>query len=77
VAGGATLTRPPEQITLLDVVRAVQTEPSCAVCTSDSTWCNRMHGCSVHRVWLEADEMMAGYLGTKSLAGLIESERGR
>ena len=76
--GGAILLRSAEQITLLDVVRATQAGGiSCAVCTNDPTWCNRMGGCSVHRVWREADEMMAGYLGSKSLAGLIGQERGR
>jgi len=62
---------------LLDVVHATQTNSSCSVCTNDPTWCNRMGGCSVHKVWREADEMMTGYLGTKSLAGLIGQERGR
>jgi len=76
-AGGAVLTRSPEEITLLDVVHATQTNSSCSVCTNDPTWCNRMGGCSVHKVWREADEMMTGYLGTKSLAGLIGQERGR
>ena len=76
-AGGAVLTRSPAEITLLDVVRATQSHTSCSVCTNDPTWCNRMGGCTVHRVWREADEMMTGYLGTKSLAGLVEQERGR
>ena len=76
-AGGAMLARSAEDITLLDVVHATQTNSSCSVCTNDPAWCNRMGGCAVHRVWREADEMMAKYLGTKSLAGLIEQERGR
>ena len=76
-AGGAVLARPASDITLLDVVRATQTSTSCSVCVNDPTWCNRMGGCSVHQVWREADDMMAGYLGSKSLAGLIGQERGR
>jgi Rrf2 family protein len=77
VKGGAMLLRPAEQITLLDVVRATQGTTSCSVCTSDPTWCDRMAGCAVHAVWRGADEMMAEYLGRKSLAGLIGEERGR
>jgi Rrf2 family protein len=76
-AGGAILARPPGEITLLDVVHATQTNSSCSVCTSDPKWCNRMNGCVVHRVWREADDMMASYLGSKSLEGLIGQERGR
>jgi Rrf2 family protein len=77
VTGGAVLARDPEDVSLLDVVRATQTSESCAVCTRDPRWCDRMGGCSVHAVWREADEMMAGYLGSKSLAGLIGQEWGR
>lgn len=76
-AGGAVLARSPAEITLLDVVHATQTKSSCSVCTNDPTWCDRMNGCSVHGVWREADEMMASYLGSKSLEGLIGQERGR
>jgi len=75
--GGAVLARDPQAISMLDVVTATQTSLSCAVCTSDPTWCDRMGGCSVHAVWREADEMIAGHLGSKSLAGLIGQERGR
>ncbi len=75
--GGIVLARPAETITLLDVVVALQGEPSCSACTSDPNWCKRFSGCSVHGVWSEADRMVSEYLGSKSLAGLIESEGGR
>lgn len=76
-SGGVVLARPAEEISILDVVRATQTQSSCSVCVHDPTWCDRRGGCSVHRVWRETDEMVAGYLGEKSLAGLIGQERGR
>jgi Rrf2 family protein len=75
--GGAVLARTPAEITLLDVIRATQGSVSCSVCAKDRTWCKRMGGCAVHHVWREVDEMMTGYLGSKSLTGLIEQERGR
>ena len=75
--GGIILARPAKQITLLDVVEATEGGVSCAVCTSDPSWCRRMSTCSVHAVWHDIDDMVAGYLRTKSLAGLIEQERGR
>jgi Rrf2 family protein len=76
-SGGVVLAHSAEDISILDVVRATQSQSSCSVCVQDPTWCNRMGGCPVHRVWREADEMMAGYLEEKSLAGLIGQERGR
>jgi Rrf2 family protein len=75
--GGIFLARPAEQISLHEVVEALQGAPSCSVCTSDPGWCKRVGGCAVHGVWAEADKMVSEYLGTKSLAGLIESEGGR
>ena len=77
VLGGIILARPAEQVSLLDVVEALQGAPSCSVCTSDPGWCQRMGGCAVHPVWSEADRMVSEYLGSKSLAGLVESEGGR
>jgi Rrf2 family protein len=74
VHGGIFLAHPAEKISLFDVVEAMQGAPSCSVCTSDPSWCKRVVGCSVHGVWAEADKMVSEYLGTKSLAGLIESE---
>jgi Rrf2 family protein len=76
-AGGAVLARAASEITLLDVVSTMQGSVSCSVCGKDRTWCSRMGGCAVHRVWREADEMMTRYLGSKSLTGLIEQEKGR
>jgi Rrf2 family protein len=75
--GGIMLARRADAISLLDVVEAMQGAPSCSVCTSDPDWCRRMGGCSVHRVWSEADRIVSEYLGSKSLAGLIGSEGGR
>lgn len=77
VTGGLVLARDPENLSVLEVVEAMQGSVSCAVCTSDPTWCKRMNGCSVHGVWSGADEMLKEYLGSKSLGGLLESEGGR
>ena len=75
--GGIFLARPAEMISLLEVVEAMQGAPSCSVCTSDPGWCKRVGGCAVHGVWSEADKLVSDYLGTRSLAGLIDSEGGR
>jgi Rrf2 family protein len=77
VNGGLVLARNAEEISVLDVVEAMQGPISCALCTNDPSWCKRMNGCSVHRVWSGADELLKAYLGSKSLGGLLESEGGR
>jgi len=75
VSGGLVLARDAADISLLDVIDAMQGGVSCAVCTHDKQWCARMGGCAVHAVWNGADELMREYLGSKSLRGLIEDER--
>jgi Rrf2 family protein len=73
--GGAVLSVPAEQLTLLDIVSAVQGAPSVSVCSSDPSWCALSGGCATHRVWCEADAMLRDYLGSKTLAGLCAEER--
>lgn len=77
VNGGLVLARDPGDISMLEVVEAVQGPISCAVCTSDPGWCERMGGCSVHAVWTGADALMREYLGSMSLGGLLGTEGGR
>jgi len=73
--GGATLSRAPEEITLLDVVQATQGTPSVSVCSHDPTWCARSGTCTVHSVWCGADSLLRRYLGSKTLAGLVDETK--
>lgn len=75
VAGGIVLARPANEITLLDVVEAMQGGVSCSVCTRDPDWCDRLGGCGIHKVWRGADELVRRYLEERDLAGLIAEER--
>jgi Rrf2 family protein len=72
--GGVVLARQAAEITLRDVAHAMQGDVSCAVCSRDPGWCDRMADCEVHKVWREVDSMVGDYLATKSLAGLLEQE---
>ena len=75
--GGFVLSRDPADLSVLEIVEAMQGPVSCSVCTNDPGWCKRMGGCTVHSVWSGADELLREYLGSKSLAGLIGPEEGR
>lgn len=76
-SGGFVLVRDRADLSLLEIIETMQGPILCSVCTSDPDWCRRMGGCNVHHVWSGADEVLKEYLGSKSLAGLIESEEGR
>lgn len=72
--GGIVLARPAAEISLRDVMVAMQRDVACSVCSRDPEWCNRMSTCEVHQVWREVDSMVGDYLATKSLAGLLEKK---
>jgi Rrf2 family protein len=72
VSGGLCLARPAEDISLLDVIEAVEGPIALNTCTADPDWCQRMGACSVHEVWRGADVLVKQYFGSKSLAGLVE-----
>lgn len=76
VHGGLVMTRQPSDVTLLDIIEAIEGPLALNVCTSDPTWCSRMGGCSVHQVWKGADDLLRNYLGSKSLEGLVNREGG-
>lgn len=71
VRGGLVMTRPPSDVTLLDVIEAIEGPLALNLCTADPTWCSRMDGCPAHQVWKGADDLLRGYLAGKSLEGLI------
>lgn len=73
--GGIALAREARDISVLDVLEAVQGPVSCSVCTTDPNWCTQMGGCSVHRIWREADALVAAYLGKQDLAALAGDEK--
>jgi Rrf2 family protein len=70
-SGGLSLARPAVEITLLDVIEAVEGPIALNICTTDPDWCERMGSCSVHQVWRGADALVKEYFGTQSLAGLV------
>ena len=71
VTGGMVIARHPREITLLEVVEAMQGPIFSAVCTRDTEWCTVMQGCRVHGVWGHVDVMVREYLGGQDLAGLV------
>ncbi len=53
VKGGFQLARPPADISLLDVVEAIEGKIAMNVCALDRMLCSRSNTCLVHPVWIE------------------------
>ncbi|MFO0754395.1 MAG: Rrf2 family transcriptional regulator [Thermodesulfovibrionales bacterium] len=72
VNGGFSLNRLPADITLLDVIEAVEGPLSLNVCVVDNKACRRKKACSVHPVWKELREFLSGKMREYSFAGFLE-----
>lgn len=72
--GGFVLARQAKDITLLEVIEAVEGPVYFNECLIEEGLCNREKICSVHAVWQECLEKFVDTLGKYSLAYLSESE---
>ena len=71
--GGFVLGRPPEKITLLEVVEAVEGPIVPNRCVTGDGECNRSSTCNVHPVWISVQDQVRDILEKvtlKDLAGL-------
>ena len=70
--GGYVLTKDPREITVGDIVRAVDEPLDLVCCVSDTKTCNRAGQCPTRPVWEETSRMVQEYLDTVTIADLCE-----
>lgn len=68
-AGGFSLARDPEAISIADVLRAVEGEVTVAPC-NDIHACDRASGCPTRGVWMKASELLEELFAGVTVAGL-------
>ena len=74
--GGYELTRPPEQIRMGEVLRALEGPIAPMICVSDEpnhNTCARTGYCTVNFMWLRVRDAIAGALDSMTLADLVPS----
>ena len=69
--GGFQLSRPPEEITLADVVEASEDGIEILNCLGCLTACEREEGCASREVWGGMQEAIDAYLRQRTLADII------
>jgi Rrf2 family transcriptional regulator, iron-sulfur cluster assembly transcription factor len=70
--GGHFLTKPPEEITVGEIVAVLQEGTSLVECVADATVCERADICPTRLLWKEASEAMFDRLEAVTLADLVE-----
>jgi Rrf2 family protein len=68
--GGIVLARPPENISLLDVVEAMEGPLGLNICVLDEAACPLVPTCAAHDEWAGARRVLAEYLGGITFAKL-------
>ena len=74
MGGGVSLTRNPEDITLLDILEAVEGPLTLNRCLLRGVKCELEPECPVHDVWAEIQKHMAEDLKQVSLAYLVQAQ---
>jgi len=72
--GGYALTRPASQISLCEIIEAVEGSLSPVECIDDPEYCRKTCTCSARDVWLKVRESIEGVLRSTTLQSLIESQ---
>ncbi len=74
--GGFAIAVPANNVSLLDVVEAVEGPVRLNQCLEEGPSCERKAWCPAHRIWAEAQASVVKVLGAASMAALAAQARG-
>jgi len=70
--GGFMLSRPPEQVTIADILTAVEGDLNIVDCVGSDGICERTADCEVRDIWITASKTMVNYLNSVTLTSVLE-----
>ena len=73
--GGHLLARPPEEITMAEIVALLEESVSLVECTERAEVCERADTCPTRLIWKEASQAMFNTLKSVTLPDLVEKAR--
>lgn len=74
VNGGYILSRPPKDITILEVIDTLEGPLDIVDCVTSSSSCSKTDTCAARTIWKELSETWKKNLGSLTLQDLIERE---
>ena len=75
VRGGFALAKTPAEISLLDVIEAIEGPIQLTLCSPNPENCTLSHDCPVSGVWFEVQRQMTDLLGSTKLEALLSAPR--
>ena len=72
INGGVKLSKPAKDISLLEIIEAIEGRIFFNQCFFEPDFCHRTNWCSVHAVWSEAQNTVRKILKSKSLEYLVD-----
>jgi len=72
--GGVALTRPPAEISVYDVLTAVESPVRLVGCIDDPDCCPFSETCPLHKFWIRTEQVLTNQLKSTSLQDLIADE---
>ncbi|MBN1308104.1 MAG: Rrf2 family transcriptional regulator [Chitinispirillaceae bacterium] len=74
VNGGYILSRPPKEITVLEIIDALEGPLDLVECTGSNTTCRKTETCAARTIWKELSDSWRSFLGRLTLQDMIERE---
>ena len=75
--GGYTLAKPPSQITMKDIVTAVEGDICITECVDDPSICHRAGSCVTKDLWTDLKESILKALESYTLADMVEKQKAK
>src|SRR5208337_1622098 len=72
VGGGFRLAKPPAEISLLEVIEAIQGPSALNACAVDESVCSLSDRCVIHPVWVALKKDIEGRLKEENFAKLVK-----
>lgn len=73
--GGYTLSKPPQEITLAEIIQALEGNLALVECVARPDVCNRGNFCIMRDIWQEMRQKMMGVLESNTLQDMLDRQR--
>ncbi len=75
VNGGFVLAHPPSEITLSNIFRVLEGDPSIVECVNNPDVCKRSRNCTAREIWIDMTVMIEEFLESRTLQDIINYKR--